>query len=79
MRLSQLLVMMFMCQVVIMRDYRHPNIVSMFNSYLVGNELWVIMEYLEGGSLTDIVTQTRLNLLPLLVTCVASVTGWMNL
>ena len=43
-------------EVVIMRDYRHQNIVEMFNSYLVQDELWVVMEYLEGGTLTDIVT-----------------------
>ncbi|VDP50809.1 unnamed protein product [Heligmosomoides polygyrus] len=47
-------------EVSIMRDYQHPNIVRMFSSHLVGDELWVVMEYMEGGSLTDIVTQTRM-------------------
>ncbi len=46
-------------QVVIMRDYHHPNIVDMYDSFLVGDELWVVMEFLEGGALTDIVTHTR--------------------
>ncbi|RXM30738.1 Serine/threonine-protein kinase PAK 4 [Acipenser ruthenus] len=45
-------------QVVIMRDYHHENVVEMYNSYLVGDELWVVMEFLEGGALTDIVTHT---------------------
>ncbi|OPJ67327.1 hypothetical protein AV530_013158 [Patagioenas fasciata monilis] len=42
-----------------MRDYQHENVVEMYNSYLVGDELWVVMEFLEGGALTDIVTHTR--------------------
>ena len=46
-------------QVVIMRDYQHENVVEMYNSYLVGDELWVVMEFLEGCALTDIVTHTR--------------------
>ena len=46
-------------QVVIMRDYHYDNVVDMYNSYLVSDELWVVMEFLEGGALTDIVTHTR--------------------
>ena len=48
-------------EVVIMRDYHHPNIVQMFDSYLVEDELWVVMEFLEGGALTDIVTHARMD------------------
>ena len=46
-------------EVVIMRDYHHPNIVQMHDSFLVEDELWVVMEFLEGGALTDIVTHAR--------------------
>uniref|UniRef100_A0A671TW61 non-specific serine/threonine protein kinase n=1 Tax=Sparus aurata TaxID=8175 RepID=A0A671TW61_SPAAU len=48
-------------EVVIMRDYRHLNVVEMYRSALVEEELWVIMEYLQGGALTHIVSETRLN------------------
>ncbi len=48
-------------EVVIMRDYKHKNIVDMYGSYLVDDELWVVMEYLAGGALTDIVTKTRMD------------------
>ncbi|KAK5622765.1 hypothetical protein CRENBAI_025124 [Crenichthys baileyi] len=48
-------------EVVIMRDYQHPNVVQMFQSALVEDELWVIMEYLQGGALTQIIGKTRLN------------------
>lgn len=44
-----------------MRDYPHPNIVEMHASYLVGDELWVVMEYMAGGALTDIVTRSRMD------------------
>lgn len=42
-----------------MRDYKHPNVVQMFRSALVEDELWVIMEYLQGGALTHIIGETR--------------------
>ncbi|XP_057715611.1 serine/threonine-protein kinase PAK 6 [Corythoichthys intestinalis] len=48
-------------EVVIMRDYQHRNVVEMYKSALVEEELWVIMEYLQGGALTNIVSETRLS------------------
>jgi p21-activated kinase 1 len=32
------------------------NIIKYIDSFLYKNELWVVTEYMEGGSLTDIVT-----------------------
>ncbi|KAM6959095.1 LOW QUALITY PROTEIN: serine/threonine-protein kinase PAK 4 [Aplochiton taeniatus] len=58
-------------EVVIMRDYHHDNVVEMYNSYLVGDELWVVMEFLEGGALTDIVTHTRMNEEQIATVCVS--------
>ncbi|XP_033930026.1 serine/threonine-protein kinase PAK 4 [Melopsittacus undulatus] len=58
-------------EVVIMRDYQHENVVEMYNSYLVGDELWVVMEFLEGGALTDIVTHTRMSEEQIAAVCLA--------
>ncbi|XP_069773366.1 serine/threonine-protein kinase PAK 4-like [Narcine bancroftii] len=48
-------------EVMIMRDYQHEHVVRMYSSYLVGDQLWVVMELLEGGALTNIILQTRMN------------------
>lgn len=57
-------------EVATMKYYKHPNIVKMYNSYLVNDELWLVLEYLEGGPLTDIVTNTSMNEQQIATVCV---------
>uniref|UniRef100_A0A914Y858 non-specific serine/threonine protein kinase n=2 Tax=Panagrolaimus TaxID=55784 RepID=A0A914Y858_9BILA len=47
-------------EILVMRENKHENIVNYLDSYLVGEELWVVMEYLAGGSLTDVVTECEM-------------------
>ncbi|KAJ3079003.1 signal transducing kinase of the PAK [Physocladia obscura] len=39
-----------------MRESRHKNIVNFIDGFLFKGDLWVIMEYMEGGTLTSVVT-----------------------
>lgn len=56
-------------EVVIMRDYQHSHIVEMYDSFLVADELWVVMEYMEGGVLTQIVTHARMDEVQIATVC----------
>jgi len=48
-------------EILVMKESQHPNIVNFLESYLVkGNELWVVMEYMEGGALTDVIENNQL-------------------
>lgn len=51
-------------EILVMKDSRHDNIVNFLDSYLRGtNDLLVIMEYMEGGSLTEVIesNESKLN------------------
>ncbi|NWX25850.1 PAK1 kinase, partial [Notiomystis cincta] len=44
-------------EIQILKDNRHPNIVNYIDSYLVDEDLWLVMEYVDGGTLTSILVQ----------------------
>ncbi|ORZ17315.1 kinase-like domain-containing protein [Absidia repens] len=47
-------------EILVMKESKHKNIVNFIDSYLFKGDLWVIMEYMEGGSLTDVVTNNMI-------------------
>jgi serine/threonine protein kinase len=45
----------------VMKDCRFRSIVNFLDCYIRPNELWIVMEYMNGGQLTQIVEQTVLD------------------
>lgn len=69
-------------EILIMKDSQHPNIVNFLDSYLRNNnDLWVIMEYMEGGSLYEVIENNdfKLSELQIAVICKGTLQGLQHL
>jgi p21-activated kinase 1 len=44
-------------EILVMRASYHANTVNYIDLFLYKNEIWIVMEYMEGGSLTNLVVE----------------------
>ncbi|NWR07747.1 PAK1 kinase, partial [Paradoxornis webbianus] len=47
-------------EIQVMRDMKNANLVNYVDSYLVDEEVWLVMEYMDGGSLYDVIRETHM-------------------
>ncbi|ODQ54517.1 Pkinase-domain-containing protein [Saitoella complicata NRRL Y-17804] len=67
-------------EILVMKESRHDNIVNFLNAFLVGStELWVIMEFMEGGALTDVIDNNTLEEDQIAAICAETAKGLQHL
>ncbi|KAF9190346.1 Protein kinase [Haplosporangium sp. Z 767] len=67
-------------EILVMKESTNPNIVNYLDSFLVkGQELWVVMEYMEGGALTDVIDNNKLTESQIACICLETCKGLQHL
>ncbi|KAF9970230.1 Protein kinase, partial [Modicella reniformis] len=67
-------------EILVMKESTNPNIVNYLDSFLVkGQELWVVMEYMEGGALTDVIDNNKLSETQIACICLETCKGLQHL
>jgi len=52
---SEDLMDLILLEIQVMKDLNHPNLINFKEAYMDGDELFIAMEYMEGGDLTELV------------------------
>ncbi|KAJ2745879.1 Protein kinase [Coemansia sp. BCRC 34301] len=57
-------------EILVMKESSHPNIVNYIESFLLNSsDLWVVMEYMEGGALTDVIDNNKMSEIQIATVC----------
>ncbi|NWW40179.1 PAK3 kinase, partial [Panurus biarmicus] len=48
-------------ELMVMKMKKNPNIVNYLESCLVHEQLWLVMEYMDGGTLSDVINETHMS------------------
>ncbi|KAJ2604803.1 Protein kinase [Coemansia sp. RSA 1722] len=57
-------------EILVMKESRHANIVNFIEAFLLNSsDLWVVMEYMEGGALTDVIDNNKMNEMQIATVC----------
>ncbi|XP_053788531.1 serine/threonine-protein kinase PAK 3-like isoform X3 [Vidua chalybeata] len=48
-------------ELMVMKTNENPNLVNYLDSYLVDEQRWLVMEYMDGGTLSDVISKTYLS------------------
>ncbi|KAI8364810.1 kinase-like domain-containing protein [Choanephora cucurbitarum] len=62
-------------EIMIMKESQHENIVNFLDSFLVRGNLWVVMEYMEGGALTDVIEHNSMSEQQIATVCFETAKG----
>ncbi|KAK9235634.1 kinase-like domain-containing protein [Lipomyces kononenkoae] len=67
-------------EILVMKESQHPNIVNFLDAYLrEPSDLWVVMEYMQGGALTDIIENNTLTEAQIATICLETCKGLQHL
>nr|WRH23625.1 Serine/threonine-protein kinase [Naematelia aurantialba] len=67
-------------EIIVMKESQHPNVVNFLDAFLVrSTELWVVMEYMEGGALTDVIENNKLEEDQIAAICLETCRGLQHL
>jgi len=67
-------------EILVMKESQHSNIVNFLDSFLIkGTDLWVVMEFMEGGALTDVIENNTLEEDQIASICLETCKGLLHL